>query len=52
MKPLLPPDPSDKPHMEQQQHPATRAAKPSPIAIETHKKIILWREKILDVYIA
>jgi hypothetical protein len=34
MKPLLPPDPSDKLHMEQQQHPAIRAAEPSPIAIE------------------
>ena len=34
MKPLLPPDPSDEPHMEQKQYPATRAAEPSHTAIE------------------
>ena len=34
MKPPLPPDPSDEPHMEQQQHPATRAAELSPTSID------------------
>jgi len=34
MKPLLPPDPSDEPHIEQKQYPATRAVKPSHTATE------------------
>ena len=34
MKPPLPPDPSDEPHIEQQQHPATRAVEFSPASID------------------
>ena len=34
MKPLLPPEPSDEPHMEQQLHLAIKEAEPNPIAIE------------------
>ena len=34
MKPPLPPDPSDEPYMEQQQHPAKRAAELSPTSID------------------
>jgi len=44
MKPLLPPEPSDEPHMEQQLHLATKAAEPNPIAIEKPRENPVTRD--------
>ena len=44
MKLLLPPDSLDEPHMEQQQHPATRGAEPSPTALERPRENPVTRD--------